>query len=121
MQTKAKCDDQNAKNSYHRAIANELGHRFETTNYTCCSTSCCYPDLTDLQSETKTTSGTINKKENTEVQMNAKKSDSTGIKISKNLNVIPLAHNGDEHWTWFSTVILLFVTRKYDKKSMGSW
>ena len=92
MQTKAKCDDQNAKNSYHRAIANELGHRFETTNYTCCSTSCCYPDLTDLQSETKTTSGTINKKENTEVQLNAKNSDSTGIKISKNWNVIPLAH-----------------------------
>ena len=85
MQTKAKCDDQNAKNSYHRALANELGQRFETTNYTCCSTSCCYPDSNDQQSETKTTSRPINQKENTEIQLNAKNSDATGINSIKKL------------------------------------
>ena len=105
MQTKAKCDDQNAKNSYHRAIANELGQRFETTNYTCCSTSCCYPDSTDQQSETKTTSGTISKKENTDIQLNTKNSDATGINnikkikgnVFRTLTVLILVHNGNEH------------------------
>ena len=89
LQAKAKCDNKNDKDSFHRGIASTLGagYRFENTNYTCCSTSCCYPNSlenTEQEGQTKTSSGTTkDTKTNDETQSNAKSSDTKGKKLLK--------------------------------------
>ena len=108
--TKEACDEKNEANTYVANVISALIKIFkddDSITYKCCSWSCCnynattlalasaptdadgkyafYPDSTDQQSETKTTSGTIDKKENTEIQLNAKNSDATGINNIKKL------------------------------------
>ena len=79
MESKTRCEDKNAMDTYHRAVVNNLGESFENSNYTCCSTSCCNQNSVSKDEETQTTLGTTaNVQSNDGSQSNTKSSGGTG-------------------------------------------